>query len=95
MTNHGESVKTRSGVHIFLDNFGTGRNIVVSGLYVHDVNGTNQIKDNGGIIFRTNGNKTPSRFDGLTVNGTSCGRWIAPRSRHRIITTRGAGDSRS
>jgi hypothetical protein len=67
VTNHGESVKTRRGVHIFLDNFGTGRNIVVSGLYVHDVNGTNQIKDNGGIIFRTNGNKTPSRFDGLTI----------------------------
>jgi hypothetical protein len=67
VTNHGEDAKVRRGVHVFLDNFGTGKHIVVSGLYIHDVNGTNQIKDNGGIIFRTNGNKTPSRFDGLTI----------------------------
>jgi hypothetical protein len=68
VTNHGESVKTRSEMHIFLDNFGTGRNIVVSELYVHDVNGTNQLKNNGGIIFRTNGNEAPSRFDGFRNN---------------------------
>lgn len=67
VTNHGESAAVRRGVHIFLDNFGTARHIVASGLYIHDVNGTNQRKDNGGIIFRTNGNRTPSRFDGLTI----------------------------
>ena len=67
VTNHGESAKVRRGVHVFLDNFGTGKHIIVSGLYVHDVNGSNQNKDNGGIIFRTNGNQTPSRFDGLTI----------------------------
>ena len=67
VTNHGAAPAVRRGVHIFLDNFGTGSHIVVSGLYIHDVNGTNQRKDNGGIIFRTNGNRTPSRFDGLTI----------------------------
>jgi hypothetical protein len=67
ITNHGPMVAARRGVHIFLDNFGTGHHIVVSGLYVHDVNGTNAKKDNGGIIFRTNGNEKPSRFDGLTI----------------------------
>ena len=38
-----------------------------AGLYIHDVNGTNEKKDNGGIIFRTNGNTKPSRFDGLLI----------------------------
>jgi hypothetical protein len=71
VTNRGERSANRRGVHIFLDNFGTGKHIVVSGLYVHDVNGSNgdgdNAKDNGGIIFRTNGDKTPSRFDGLLI----------------------------
>lgn len=67
VTNQGVSRGTRRGVHIFLDNFGTAKHIVLAELYVHDVNGTNDQKDNGGIIFRTNGNQTPSRFDGLTI----------------------------
>ncbi len=67
VTNQGAEPATRRGVHIFLDNFGTAKHIVVAGLYIHDVNGTNKRKDNGGIIFRTQGNKTPSRFDGLTI----------------------------
>ena len=67
VTNHGEAPAIRRGVHIFLDNFGTAMHIVVSGLYIHDVNGSNERKDNGGIIFRTNGNQTPSRFDGLAI----------------------------
>jgi len=67
LTNQGAARGIRRGAHIFLDNFGTARHIVVAGLYVHDVNGDNERKDNGGIVFRTNGNQTPSRFDGLTI----------------------------
>lgn len=67
VTNHGAAAGVRRGVHIFLDNFGTAKHVVVSGLYIHDVNGSNERKDNGGIIFRTNGNQKPSRFDGLTI----------------------------
>lgn len=71
VTNHGAGIAKRIGVHIFLDNFGTARHILLTGLYIHDVNGTNgngdNSKDNGGIIFRTIGDKTPSRFDGLTI----------------------------
>jgi hypothetical protein len=67
VTNQGAEAAPRRGVHIVLDNFGTAKHIVVAGLYIHDVNGTNKRKDNGGIIFRTIGNKTPSRFDGLTI----------------------------
>lgn len=71
ITNHGEQPALRRGVHIFLDNFGTAKHITIAGLYIHDVNGMNgngdNAKDNGGIIFRTIGDKIPSRFDGLTI----------------------------
>ncbi|MEI9970844.1 MAG: hypothetical protein WDO73_01650 [Ignavibacteriota bacterium] len=62
LTNQGATPAIRRGAHIFLDNFGTAKHIIVAGLYIHDVNGSNEKKDNGGIIFRTNGNQTPSRF---------------------------------
>lgn len=67
VTNHGANPAVRRGVHIFADNFGTARHIAVAGMYIHDVNGSNQRKDNGGIVFRTNGDKVASRFDGLTI----------------------------
>ncbi len=71
LTNHGAERAVRRGVDIFLDNFGTAKHIIVAGLYIHDVNGVNgngdNAKDNGGIIFRTNGSRVPSRFDGLTI----------------------------
>jgi hypothetical protein len=67
VTNHGADPAVRRGVHIVLDNFGTAQHIVVAGLYIHDVNGTNEKKDNGGIIFSTNGPVTPSRFDDLLI----------------------------
>ncbi len=67
ITNRGPEPAVRRGVHIFLDNYGTARHIVIRGLYVHDVNGSNKVKDNGGIVFRTNGDRVPSRFDGLRI----------------------------
>ncbi len=61
----------RRGVHVFLENFGTAHHVVLAGLYVHDVNGSNgngdNAKDNGGIIFRTLGDRKPTRFDGLSI----------------------------
>jgi hypothetical protein len=71
ITNRGRAAAVRRGVHIFLDNFGTATHITVASLYIHDVNGINgngdNAKDNGGIIFRTVGDRVPSRFDGLTI----------------------------
>jgi hypothetical protein len=71
ITNRGAQRAVRRGVHIFIDNFGTAEHIVVAGLYIHDVNGVNgngdNAKDNGGIIFRTKGDRTPSRFDDLVI----------------------------
>jgi hypothetical protein len=67
VTNRGAQPAVRRGVHIWLDDFGTARHIVVSGMYVHDVNGVQTKKDNGGIIWRTTGRNTPTRFDGLLL----------------------------
>lgn len=67
VTNHGATSKLRRGVHILLENFGTAHDIRVSSLVVHDVNGDLKHKENGGIIFTTLGDRTPSRFDGLII----------------------------
>ena len=67
ISNHQPAPSPRRGVHIVLDNYGTAHHIVIADLYIHDVNGTEQIKDNGGIVFRTNGDRIPSRFDDLAI----------------------------
>ena len=67
ITNHGAEPGMRRGVLIEASDFGTAHHLVVSDLYIHDVNGTNERKETGGILFRTMGNKVPSRFDGLVI----------------------------
>lgn len=67
LTNHSSAPGVRRGVLIAASDDGTVHHVVVSDLYIHDVNGTNQRKDTGGILFRTTGPHTPSRFDGLTI----------------------------
>jgi hypothetical protein len=67
LTNRGKDTAVRRGVLIAADNIGTLHGIVVAGLYIHDVNGTNERKDNGGILFRSIGDRIPSRFDGLRI----------------------------
>lgn len=67
ITNHGQQPALRRGVLIAVDNYGTAHHVVVGDLYIHDVNGTEERKDNGGIVFRTSGDKIPSRFDGLLI----------------------------
>ena len=69
ITNRGDGSAVKRGLHILLDNCGTAHSINVTGLFIHDVNGTQKRKDNGGIIFTTRGDQTPSRFDGLTIQG--------------------------
>ncbi len=63
----GANTPPRRGVHIIANNCGTLTNILVTDLYIHDVNGTQKIKHNGGIIFTTRGERVPSRFDGLVI----------------------------
>jgi hypothetical protein len=67
LSNRGEGDRSRRGVHLVAENCGTRSNIVIAGLFIHDVNGTQRKKDNGGIIFRTQGDRQPTRFDGLRL----------------------------
>lgn len=78
ITNYAAVPAVRRGVHIALDNFGTATHIVVSGLYIHDIFGSNEKKDNGGIIFSNNGPTTPSRFDDLLIENNIV--WKVDRS---------------
>lgn len=67
ITNRGEGVGARRGVLIAETDFGVANNIVISDLYIHDVSGTNERKDNGGIVFMATGKAVPTRFEGLTI----------------------------
>ena len=67
ISNSGTNSAPRRGVHIRASNVGTLTNILIADLFIHDVNGTQKIKDNGGIIFRTEGDRTPTRFEGLRI----------------------------
>jgi hypothetical protein len=67
LTNHGEAPSARRAVLIALSNFGTAHHIVVADLYIHDVNGSNELKETGGILFRTTATSRPSRFDDLRI----------------------------
>jgi hypothetical protein len=67
ITNRGELPGVRRGVLIAVENFGTAHHLLISDLYIHDVNGTNERKETGGILFRTVGDKVPSRFDDLVI----------------------------
>lgn len=67
ITNHGQMASLVRGVLVEAKDSGTLHDIVISDLYIHDVNGTEQKKDSGGIIFQTSGQERPSRFDGLRI----------------------------
>ncbi len=67
ITNQGEGDHPRRGVNVVAENCGTLTNIVVRNLFIHDVNGTQRSKNNGGILFHSRGNQIPSRYDGLRI----------------------------
>ncbi|NIQ99599.1 MAG: right-handed parallel beta-helix repeat-containing protein, partial [Gemmatimonadales bacterium] len=53
-----------AGVRVQLSNFGTGHDISLRNLYVHDVNGSNVKSEGGGygIQWVSGGSVIPSRF---------------------------------
>lgn len=67
ITNRGASPAVRRGVHVLLDNFGEAHSIALRRLTIHDVNGDDKHKENGGIIWTTRGDTKPSRFLGLLI----------------------------
>ncbi|WP_168208921.1 right-handed parallel beta-helix repeat-containing protein [Chitinophaga sp. XS-30] len=59
----------RKGIHLLLEDFGIAFDIRLSGLYVHDVNGSNVKRAGGGagIHWTNRGRSKPSAFNGLLI----------------------------
>ncbi|HPS54048.1 MAG TPA: ADP-ribosylglycohydrolase family protein [Sedimentisphaerales bacterium] len=70
ITNTGtEPALWRQGVAVTITDFGIARGIRLNGLFIHDVNGSND-KSAGagrGLGWHCSGNKVKSRFDGLII----------------------------
>jgi len=67
ITNTGTSPATRRGVHLVADNFGEMHHIYLRSLTIHDVNGVDSDKVNGGIHYSAIGDSKPSRFVDLKI----------------------------
>jgi len=67
ITNAGAKAAVRRGVHVALENFGEAHHIYLRSLVVHDVNGSDEVKPNGGIHYTSSGEKRPSRFVDLRI----------------------------
>jgi hypothetical protein len=67
LTNHGEAAGVRSGARIVSENGGELHHIYIASLVVHDVNGSDASKRNGGIIYESIGNNVASRFVDLRI----------------------------
>ena len=67
VTNDGPPAGQRFGVLVSAENMGVTRGIRVSDMYIHDVRGINDRKDNGGIVFRATGQRLATRFRDLSI----------------------------
>ncbi|WP_313807182.1 right-handed parallel beta-helix repeat-containing protein [Sphingobium sp.] len=67
VTNDAPSPAPRIGVLVQAENRGVTRGIRISDIYVHDVRGSNDRKDNGGILFRATGKIRATRFQDLRI----------------------------
>jgi hypothetical protein len=67
ITNTGETSGPRRGVHLVAENFGDIHHIYLHGLTIHDVNGVDNDKVNGGINYNSIGDSKPSRFIDLRI----------------------------
>jgi hypothetical protein len=67
ITNTGATPEPRRGVHLIAENFGEAHHIYLRGLTIHDVNGVDSDKVNGGINYSSIGDFKPSRFVDLRI----------------------------
>ncbi|MFF0744078.1 hypothetical protein ACFYVL_27145 [Streptomyces sp. NPDC004111] len=75
LSNTGPATTTdrRAGLLVLLTDYGVGRHYVVDDVDVHDVNGSDH-KDpdpSGGILFVVQGDRTPTRFDGIRIEDST------------------------
>jgi hypothetical protein len=67
ITNTGRSPGTRRGVNLVAENSGDLHHLYLRNLDIHDVNGSNTEKVNGGISYHCVGDVKPSRFVDLHI----------------------------
>ena len=67
ITNTGSGISVRRGVHVVADNYGEVRHVYLCNLDIHDVNGSDKEKANGGITYSSFGDSKPSRFVDLRI----------------------------
>jgi len=67
ITNTGPERAVRRGIHLALENFGEAHHIYLRNLTIHDVNGVDNVKPNGGIHYTCAGDAKPSRFIDLRI----------------------------
>jgi hypothetical protein len=67
ITNTGSGKAVRRGVHVDNDNHGELHHIYLRSLTVHDVNGVDDDKTNGGIHYTSEGDSRSSRFINLRI----------------------------
>jgi hypothetical protein len=67
ITNAGRGRHLRRGVHLDADNYGDVHHVYLRFLTIHDVNGTDKVKVNGGINYTSEGSSKPSRFVDLRI----------------------------
>lgn len=67
ITNTGKGTAPRRGAHLVAANYGEMRHIYLRSLTIHDVNGIDSDKVNGGIHYNAIGDTKPSRFVDLRI----------------------------
>jgi len=67
LTNDGATPAQRSGVLVSAKDRGVTRGIRITDMYIHDVRGLNDRKDNGGILFSATGSRLATRFHDLII----------------------------
>ncbi len=67
ITNTGAARAIRRGIHVAVENFGEAHHIYLRSLTIHDVNGIDSEKPNGGIDYTCAGSQQPSRFVDLRI----------------------------
>jgi hypothetical protein len=67
ITNTGSGARSRRGVNLVAENSGDLHHLYIRNLDIHDVNGSDSDKVNGGILYHCIGDTKPSRFVDLRI----------------------------
>ena len=69
LINKSEVRSQRYGIYVTARDSGTHSHFIIRNNLVHDVTGSNDTRDNGGIVFRVYGKATPTTFDDILIEG--------------------------